>query len=190
MSQENGESVVRIPLAGVETRPHRTLDERIIVRFPALARWSAAAWARLPRHSRLRRALLVRRLRRGYAAGNRRDFAVLLIGLDPNIELHRAEVFLDISGTFPGHDGYMEVWRGVLESFEDFRIDPEELLDLGDRFVVTSRLSGHGTGSGLSLSQPFFQVLTLRRGLVIRQDDFQDRAEALEAVGLSEQDVS
>ena len=32
-------------------------------------------------------------------------------------------------------------------------------------------------------------VFTMRRGLVIRQDDFQDHAEALEAVGLSEQDA-
>ena len=97
-----------------------------------------------------------------------------------------AQVFLDVSGTFHGHDGYLKVWRGVLESFEDVRLDPEELLDFGDRFLVTIKVSAHGAGSGASTSQSQFQVFTMRRGLVIRQDDFQDHAEALEAVGLSE----
>jgi ketosteroid isomerase-like protein len=133
--------------------------------------------------------LLVRRFRQGCAAANRRDFDFLLTGFDPGIELHRADVFLDVSGTFHGHDGYLEVWRKVLESFEDVRLDPEEVLDFGDRFLVTLRLSGHGAGSGLSVSQPLFQVFTMRRGLIVRQDDFQDRAEALAAVGLSEQDA-
>src|SRR4051794_1018091 len=94
MSQENFEAVgaVRIPLVP-ETRQHRSLDEQIVVRVPALARWSAAASARLPRHSRLRRVVLVRRFRQAYAAANRRDFALLLTGLAPGIELHRAQVF-------------------------------------------------------------------------------------------------
>jgi SnoaL-like protein len=117
---------------------------------------------------------------------NRRDFELLLIGHDPGVELHRAQVFLDVSGIFHGHDGYLEVWRRVLQSFPDFRLDPQELLDLGERVLLTSKLSGHGAGSGMSISQPLFQVFTLRRGWVVRQEDFQDRAEALEAVGLRE----
>jgi ketosteroid isomerase-like protein len=190
MSQETIGAVrgVRIPPVP-ETRRHRTLDERLFVRFPALARWLSAAWTRLPRDSRLRRAIFVRSLRQVYAAVNRRDFDLLLVALDPGIELHRVEVFLDVSGTFHGHDGYMEVWRRGLESFEDMRLDPEELLDLGDRWLVTVRYSGHGTGSGVAFSQQLFSLITTRRGLVVRQDDFRDRAEALEAVGVSEQDA-
>jgi hypothetical protein len=188
MSQETIEAVrgVRIPLVP-ETRRHRTLDERIVVRFPALARLWAAWWARLPQHSRLRRVLLLRRFRQGYAAASRRDFDLLLTGLDPGIEYHSSELWqIDFDPVYHGHDGYLQVWRGVFESFEDVRLDPEELLDFGDRFLVTVKLSGHGASSGVSISQPHFQLFTLRRGLVVRQDDFQDRAEALEAAGLSE----
>ena len=113
----------------------------------------------------------------------------LITNLDPGIEYHSSEVWqIDFDPLYHGHDGYLEVWRDVLESFEDVRLDPKELLDLGDRFLVTIKLSGHGAGSGVSVSQPLFQVFTVRRGLIVRQDDFQDRAEALEAVGLSEQD--
>jgi ketosteroid isomerase-like protein len=186
MSQESVETVrgVRIPLELRETRRHRTLDERIVVSFPALARLLGAAWARLPRHSRLRRAILVRRFRQAYAAANRRDFDFLVTGLDPSIEVHRAQVFLDVSGVFHGHDGYRQIWRQVLESFEDLRLDPVELLDFGNRVLVTVELSGHGAGSGVSISQHLFQLYTLGRGLVVRQDDFQDHAEAIEAIGL------
>jgi SnoaL-like domain len=187
MSQENVEAAraVRIPLPGRETRRHRTVDERIIVRFPGLARLLLAAWARLPRHSRLRRVMLVRLVRRGYAAANRRDFDLLLIGLDPGIELH--PMFpLDFEASYHGHDGYREAWRVILEAFEDVRLDPQELLDLGDRWLVTIEWSGHGAGSGVSIGQQGFQLSTLRRGLVVRQDDFVDRQKALETAGLSE----
>jgi ketosteroid isomerase-like protein len=192
MSQENTVAVrgVRIPLAGAATRRHRTLDERIAVRFPALNRWLSAAWAELPRNSRLRRALLVRGVRQGFAAGNRRDFDFLLTRFDPGIEYHFPEPWqVDFDPLYHGHDGYREAWRVILEAFEDARLDPMELLDLGGRFLVTVEMSGHGAGSGVSISQRLFQLYTLRRGLAVRQDDFQDRAAALEAVGLSEQDA-
>jgi hypothetical protein len=187
MSQENVEAAraVRIPLPGRETRRHRTVDERIFVRFPALARLLLGAWARLPQHSRLRRVMLGRFVWRGYAAANRRDFDLLLIGLDPAIELH--PMFpLDFDASYHGHDGYREAWRVILEAFGDIRLDPQELLDLGDRWLVTIRWSGHGAGSGVSISQRGFQLSTIRRGLVVRQDDFLDRQKALEAAGLSE----
>jgi hypothetical protein len=47
-------------------------------------------------------------------------------------------------------------------------------------------MSGHGTGSGVSINQQLFQLMTLRRGVIVRQVDFLNRAQALEAVGLSE----
>src|SRR5687768_14937545 len=187
MSQETIEAVrgVRIPLAP-ETRRHRSLDERIFVRFPSLPRRLSAAWARLPRHSRLRRAMLARNVRRGYAALNRRDFDLLAVGLDPGVELHSAHVFPDIGAVFHGHEGYRELWRQLIEAFDNARVETEELLDCGDRFLVTVKVTGYGTGSGVSISQRLFHLFSLRRGLVVREDDFQDRAEALEALGLSE----
>jgi ketosteroid isomerase-like protein len=186
MSQENVEPTraVRIPLVP-ETRRHRSLEERIIVRFPAIARQVSAAWARLPRNSRLRRAILVHRVRQGFAALDRRDFDVLVTGLDPGVELHMGHVLPDVGPVFHGHDGYRELWRHLLEA-ADTRFKPEELLDLGDRVLVTAQLTAQGAGSGVLVSQPLFQLFTLRRGLVVREHDFQDRGEALQAAGLAE----
>ena len=49
---------VRIRPAGLKMRrQHRSLDERLFVRFPALYRSFAAFWSRLPKRSRLRRLI-------------------------------------------------------------------------------------------------------------------------------------
>ena len=147
MSQENVEVVrgVRTPAAVSSKNRRRTLDERILVRFPALARLLLSAWARLPPRSRLHRA-----------------------------------------GVHRGHEGYLRVWKSVIEVMDDFKFEPEEVIDQGDRLFVAVRQTGRGTSSGIPVDQSIFQVFTLRRGLAIRLQDFVDRAEALEAVGLRE----
>jgi ketosteroid isomerase-like protein len=188
MSREKAEAVrgVRIPLAP-EAKQHRTLDARILARFPALIPHLLAAWSRLPRHSRLRRAMLVRLVRQGYATANRREFDVTVSAYDPGYEYHPGQVALpDTDPVYYGHDGFHKFWRQLLEAFDDVRLNPKEILDLGDRVLVTIQMSGHGTGSGVSINQQLFQVMTFRRGVIVRQVDFEDRAQALEAVGFSE----
>ena len=190
MSQEKAKTVrgVRIPLAP-EAKQHRTLDDRILARFPALIPLLFAAWSRLPRHSRLRRAMLVRLVRQGYATANRRDFDVTIRGYDPGYEYHPDVGVADADPVYYGHDGFHKFWRQLLEAFDDVRLDPKEILDLGDRVLVTTQMSGHGTGSGVSINQQLFQLMTLRRGVIVRQVDFLNHADALEAVGLSEHDA-
>jgi len=122
-------------------------------------------------------------------AVNRRDFDLILTVYDPDYEyfLQGEQVaFPDWDTGYSGHDGFRKFWRQALEAFDDIRFDPEEILDLGDRRLVTVQISGHGTGSGVPMNQKIFQLYTLRRGLIVRQDDFSDRAKALKAAGLSE----
>jgi hypothetical protein len=85
-----------------------------------------------------------------------------------------------------GHDGYERVWRQLIDSFEDFHVEPEDVLDLGDQTLATTHYKGHGSGSGVPITIPLFQLFRLRRGLVFWQKDFNDRSEALEAAGLRE----
>ena len=192
MSQENVEHAVRIRPTGLDTtRRHRTLDERIFVRFPALYRRFASVWRRLPKRSRLRRLILLRITSQATSAANRRDLDVVLTGFDPQIDFRIVGgawgmVAPDVIGHHHGHAGYREVWREVLEAFEDWTLEPEEFLDLGDRLIGVTRMSGHGTVSGVPVSQSVFSVYTFRRGLVVKQEDFGDLAEALKAAGLRE----
>ena len=43
-----------------------------------------------------------------------------------------------------------------------------------------------GTASGIDVRSTIFVVVTVRYGLITRMDEFVEREEALEAVGLSE----
>ena len=89
----------------------------------------------------------------------------------------------DLEPTFDGRDGYLRLWRYWLDAFEDIRWDPEEILDLGDKLLVTTQQRGHGSGSGVAVSEQVFQLFTFRRGLVVRQEDFLDHSKALKAAG-------
>ena len=132
--------------------------------------------------------MLARSVRLAYAAANRRDFDAVLVGWDPASEYRPSDDLMppDLETVFHGHEGYLRLWRYWLDAFEDIRWDPEEILDLGERILVTTRQRGHGSGSGAAVSEPVFQLFELRRGLVVRQEDFLDRAKALQAAGLRE----
>ena len=192
MSEENVEAMrgVRTPIA-VSSRPRRrSLVDRILVRAPALYRALARAWSRLPAGSRLRRAFTAHNFRQVYEAANRRDFDALLLRLDPEIEFRfddspvRGLLPPDLVGAHHGHDGYVRVWKAGLEVAEDYRLEPDEVLDFGDRLVVAGRQTGHGTSSGIPFDEPLLTLFILRDGLVIGMKDFADRAAALAAAGL------
>jgi ketosteroid isomerase-like protein len=74
-----------------------------------------------------------------------------------------------------------------LDSFEGLHADIEDYIDAeGDRVFTWARWTGRGRGSGIDAEWWLATVFTLRDGRVIRAEEFFDRTEALEAVGLSE----
>ena len=194
MPQEKSEGVrgARIPPAGAETGRRRTLDERIVVRFPALGRLLLDAWARLPRHSRLRRAMLVRSVRRGYAAVSRRDFDLLAISVDPGIVYHPRADEPDPS-PHVGRDAYEQLANGFADSFSEVTYEVLELIDAGDHVIASTVLHvvlhGQGSASGAGVSDTYVFVFKLRDGLVVEGWEYRTKQEALEAVGLSEHDA-
>jgi ketosteroid isomerase-like protein len=107
------------------------------------------------------------------------------VGWDPESEYRPSADLMppDLDSVFHGHDGYRRLWRYWLDAFGDIRWEPEEILDLGNKVLVTTQQGGHGSGSGVAVSEPVFQLFTFRRGLVIRQEDFLDRSRAFEAAG-------
>ena len=177
---------IALPPLSERASQRRSLDQRLVVRFPCLYRLLGDGFMRLPPRSRLRRSILVRNVGMAYAAANRRDFDSVLVGWDPASEYRPSGDLMppDLETIFYGHDGYRQLWRYWLDAFEDIRWDPEEILDFGDRFLVRAQQRGRGSGSGVAVSEPVFQLFTLRRGLVVRQEDFLDRSKALEAVRL------
>jgi hypothetical protein len=164
----------------------RTPDQALYARLPAVYRLAARGLSRLPQRMRLRRLLVKRTTALAYAASNRRDFDVILVGLDPEFEYYPSKDLLppDLVPVFRGHDGYLQLWRYWIDAFDDINWTPEEMIDMGDVLLVTTQQTGSGSGSGVALSKQVFQLYTLRRGLVLRQQDFTDFDEALRAADL------
>jgi ketosteroid isomerase-like protein len=89
--------------------------------------------------------------------------------------------------TYTGMPGYGRMVADREEVWDEFRMQPDEVLDAGDRVVAVGRWVGKGKGSGIEVHQPVADVYTLHDGRVVRAEfGFTDRAEALEAAGLQE----
>jgi ketosteroid isomerase-like protein len=178
---------IRFP---TRTRARRKLDERLWARFPALIPTTTAAILRLPARSRVRRALVTYWVRRSYEIVNRRDFELALAAQDPEVMISYAPDPLgrfppDLVGEFRGHDGFRRAWRAWLEAFEDLRVEPDEVTDLGgNRLIVGLRAVGRGTASQTPAEQRGFTLYTFRAGKVVRHEFFVDRAQAESAARL------
>jgi len=127
-------------------------------------------------------------IRVAYADFSRGDWTNLLESLDPEVEWHNPADALE-PGVRHGRDSFKVALERVLDSFEISSIELERITEVGDRVVVLLHVQGEGRGSGVPLDQRFGHVLTMRKGKAIRFAWFTSQAQALEAVGLSEQDA-
>jgi ketosteroid isomerase-like protein len=73
----------------------------------------------------------------------------------------------------------------VRDTYEDFEIEVERMVDAGDEVVVLAYFTGSGSGSGVPVAGEHGYVWTIRDGLAVRFRWFQSHREALEAAGLS-----
>jgi ketosteroid isomerase-like protein len=85
--------------------------------------------------------------------------------------------------------GHREVrlWiKDLATDWEFFEVDYEELRDFGGRVLVSGHWHARGRASGVELENPGTYLYESKDGKVVSMRTFTDRAEALEAVGLSE----
>jgi ketosteroid isomerase-like protein len=93
------------------------------------------------------------------------------------------------SRTCAGPEGLRENWLDWLEPWAAYRVTIDELIDLGERVLVLSRNYGRRKDMEAEVELMAAAILTVKGGKVARWEDYADRAAALEAVGLSEQDA-
>jgi ketosteroid isomerase-like protein len=95
----------------------------------------------------------------------------------------------DANDPDPGiHTGIAAVRRQIgrwVEAYPDLQVEPLEIQTNGDQAFVWVRFSGHGAGSGVPIDMELAHVLTVKDGKTRRLEEYQGRAEALEAAGLS-----
>ena len=127
----------------------------------------------------------VENVRRGIDAWNRGDLDQWLAGFGPEAELHTTGRFPD-QAVYRGRAGLERYWAEIHEAAEEMSLSISELRPIGDKVFQAVTASGRGKRSKVPVEQPIWLVTTVRDGLAVRVETYVDRAEALEAAGLSE----
>jgi len=123
-------------------------------------------------------------VRRLLAAYNTRDWDAFSAELDPEVEYTPVEESIVYRGP-EAVIRYVERW---LEAWDTFSGEAEEIENTpakGGVFIAL-RFRGMGKGSGVEIDDRIFWAGELRGGRFYRFSEYTDRAEALEAAGLSE----
>ena len=122
---------------------------------------------------------VVRELWDAYSLG---DFDRVIALSDPYVVLVTLE-----EGPLYGSDAVRANYARWMEAWEEEpETTVEELIGTGDHVLVIACFQGRGRRSGLRVEERLYEVYTLRNGTILRVDEFSDRSEALEAVGLRE----
>jgi ketosteroid isomerase-like protein len=124
-----------------------------------------------------------------YEAVARRDaaapFAVYAEDIVWDVSNSRRATIMD-SVAYHGHEGVRKFWEEAVSAFGTVDLDVDEVIDAGDRVVALIREHEIGRTSGVPVDTRHVAVWTLADGKVVRMQIFDDREQALKAVGLVE----
>ncbi len=120
-------------------------------------------------------------VRAGFAAYNRGDLDDLIEAYDPAVEFETL-----LLGNHRGKEAIRQLYEENRTTLSGYRLDPEELIDAGDDVIAVARLGGAGRTSQITLDARIAFLITIKDGLMVRQQTFRNKEEALEAVGLRE----
>jgi ketosteroid isomerase-like protein len=126
-------------------------------------------------------------VRGGYEAFARGDVEGVLEIMDPDVVW--APALAPLLGVEPvrGKDALRKfLTEDLVSGFEDFEARAESIEDLGDSVLVHTQFAARGRASGVPVSLEAFSLIVLRDGKTVSYRDYETKAAALEAAGLSE----
>ncbi|MFL5822017.1 MAG: nuclear transport factor 2 family protein [Solirubrobacteraceae bacterium] len=181
--------VVRTPLGpDVRLPTHRTRQEQLIVRWPRAWAAGARALQRLPPRSRMRRVLLGQNAISGWGAWVRGDLELCQVRFARDYEYDPPREWLlpGMPTAYRGHAGLRQWAHDLREAWDFLDHTPLEIVDAGDVIAFLCQIRLRARRSGVELDSRLGQVFWLERGLVVRERDFGDWAEALRVLGVNE----
>ena len=126
-------------------------------------------------------------VRAAFDAWNAGDMDAVAAQHDPNVIWPPFEGWPEAE-TLVGREACMNQYERMRAAFDVDTAEPiSDFVAAGDRVVV--RVNWRGEGQGPDMNLELTRVYTVRKGKIFMVEDFWDHAEALEAVGLSEQDA-
>lgn len=119
-------------------------------------------------------------VRDAYLALERRDLPAFLAAFAHDVEYRIPDV-LPWGGTRHGHDG-IESFVEVMDEHVDVSVQPDEVIDAGDRIVVLGRFLGRALATGRTLEARFAHVWAFRNGVASQVEAYVDTAVVLDAL--------
>jgi ketosteroid isomerase-like protein len=120
-------------------------------------------------------------------AYNRGDLDACIEYWADDIDHRAVEGALDDRGPIHGKDAVRAYLQDWIDTFDDLRAEPVELIDAGeDQVVAVVRFGGRAKLSGVETDLTFAVLYTIRDGKIARGREYWTREEALEAAGLRE----
>lgn len=105
--------------------------------------------------------------------------------VDPDVEQHSTIGGLEQGRVLHGLAEIRRDYELVEESWDEHRMEVDDVIDAGDRVVLLHREYQRGRGSGVELQIEAAVVFDLRDGRISRIQGYLDRGAALGAAGLS-----
>ena len=122
-------------------------------------------------------------VRRGFASANAGDWESFFRDVAPNWELDWSRTRgPEVPGVYRGEEA-QRVFLDWVESWQSVWIEPHEFIELGEHVVVPSTMHFVGR-DGIEVEARNTWTVTIRDGKIVRSCLYQDKQEALKAVGL------
>jgi ketosteroid isomerase-like protein len=126
-------------------------------------------------------------VREAWDAWLRGDMDSLLSCYDPEVVWNLTHFRDWPDNTYRGHQGVRRFLEEWLEVWDDYEAGVEEIRTAPDgRVVSLAWQRGRGRQSGLAMEIEYALIVTVRDGMILRLDNYDERSDALEAAGLSE----
>jgi ketosteroid isomerase-like protein len=124
-------------------------------------------------------------VRRHLEAWNQRDKAAYVASFRPDAEIDWSRARALYKGVYRGPDQLEAFWDEFWSTFEDSQLEIHDLTEAGADVVAWNTAHMWGR-DGIEVTARSALVFTVENGGIARLRLFQERAEALEAVGLRE----
>ena len=123
-------------------------------------------------------------IKRMYEAFAEGDIPTVLGTLDPNVEWWEADSFIYADKN--PYNGPQAVLTGLFmrlaSEWENFAVNPKEILDGGDTTVSQGHYTGTHKNTGKPVRAQFAHFFTFQEGRIVKFQQYTDTAQFLEAV--------
>ena len=129
-------------------------------------------------------------VRRAYEALSREGLDAAFENVHPDAQYDLSAAIGPYAGIYYGREVILGFLKDYFGTWEYIDVQPEDFIEAEeDRVVVPTRARARGKESGVAIEARPTAIWTVLDGKIVRIAVFNDKAEALVAAGLSEQDA-